>query len=396
MSEDTRPDSHLYNFTSEKAGMQGIDRAEINRVIHEASKDSDFYKHQVARDAQIQERIASMQVEIEQFLAQGEAHVRRFREKVDAVMAEIEGKRVMTETWIHVDMDMFYAAVEIRDNPELKGLPVAVGGKGMIGTASYEARKFGVRSAMPGFIGEKLCPNLVFVKPNFDKYKAVGKQIRSIFRLYDPEFESMGLDEAHLHVTPYLNSRGLNTDEGRQELAKEIRGKIFEMTQLTASAGIACNKMLAKIGSDVNKPNGQFYLPPDKDQILSFISSQNVRKIPGIGKVSEKILNELGISTCSQIIQERVKLFAVFSQSSFEFFLSSALGIGSIHHPVEVEDQKSISISRTFRAMDDIQALEDMLKRFCSEVIEELQRKNGSFKTITVFYKTAKFESKSK
>jgi DNA polymerase kappa len=364
--------------------------------MHEATKDSDFYKQQLTRDAQIQEKIASMQVEIEQFFAQGEAHIRRFREEVEAKTAEIEGKRVLAETWIHVDMDMFYAAVEIRDDPSLKEKPVAVGGMNMVCTANYVARKFGVRSAMPGFIAKKLCPDLVFVGLHFDKYKEIARQVRDILKDYDPEYESMGLDEAHLWVTSCLATRGMDNDEGRQELAREIRRRIYETTQLTASAGIGPNKMLAKIGSDINKPDGQFYLPPDRDQILPFITSQNVRKIPGIGKVSEKILNELGITTCAQILEERLKLFAVFSPNSFEFFVASALGIGSTRHPTEIEDQKSISVSRTFRATEDIQQLEDMMRKYCKEVAEELQSKGGCFKTVTVFYKTAKFESKSK
>lgn len=395
MSEE-RKEEHLYNFTGEKAGMKGVDKAEVNRVIHEATKDSDFYKQQLTRDSQIQEKIASMQVEIDQFLAQGESHIRRFREEVEEKTAEIESKRVLTQTWIHVDMDMFYAAVEIRDKPELKELPVAVGGMNMVCTANYVARKFGVRSAMPGFIAKKLCPELVFVGLHFDKYKEIAGQVRGILKDYDPEFESMGLDEAHLWVTPCLTARGMDNDEGRQELAREIRRRIFEKTQLTASAGIGPNKMLAKIGTDINKPDGQFYLPPDRDQIVAFIAGQNVRKIPGIGKVSEKILNELGISTCAQILAERLKLFAVFSPNSFEFFIASALGISSTQHPTEVEDQKSISVSKTFRATDDIQELEDRLRKYCTEIAEELQSKGATFKTVTVFYKTAKFESKSK
>jgi DNA polymerase kappa len=153
-------------------------------------------------------------------------------------------------------MDMFYAAVHIRDNPELAKIPIAVGSESMISTANYVARQYGVRSAMPGFIGKKLCPELVFVPYEFSKYKEASRIFKAILEEYDPEYESMGLDEANIDATNYLLEHEMNTDEGRQALALEIRTRINEATKLTCSAGISCNKTLAKICSDFNKPNG--------------------------------------------------------------------------------------------------------------------------------------------
>ena len=170
---------------------------------------------------------------------------------------------MLTHTWIHIDMDMFYAAVEIRDKPELAAVPLAVGSESMISTANYEARKYGVRSAMPGFIARKLCPQLVIVPCNFSKYREVAAVFQEIVESYDPDFESMGLDEANLDVTEYCMNHQITTDEQKENLALEIRTKIKEATQLTCSAGIACNRMLAKICTDMNKPDGQTFLPAD-------------------------------------------------------------------------------------------------------------------------------------
>jgi DNA polymerase kappa len=172
------------------------------------------------------------------------------------MLNEIDRTRELTRTWAHIDMDMFYAAVEILDNPSLADKPVAIGSDMMISTANYVARKFGVRSAMPGFIARKLCPDLVFVGCNYKKYKDKSKIFKSILKEYDTEYESMGLDEANLDLTNYLIERGLNTDEGKEIVVLEIRTRIFDATQLTCSSGISCNKMLAKICTDMKKPDG--------------------------------------------------------------------------------------------------------------------------------------------
>ncbi len=183
------------------------------------------------------------------------------------MLNDIEKTRELDRTWAHIDMDMFFAAVEIRDDPSLADKPVAVGGEMMISTANYVARKYGVRSAMPGFIAKKLCPELVFVKCNFRKYKEVSLVFQAILAEYDPAYESMGCDEANLDLTNYLIEKDLNTDEGRQNVVEEIRQRIFEATTLTCSSGISCNKMLAKICTDMKKPNGQTYLRPDAEEI---------------------------------------------------------------------------------------------------------------------------------
>jgi len=263
----------------------------------------------------------------------------------------------------------------------------------MITTANYIARRFGVRSAMPGFIGKKLCPELIFVPPNFGKYQAEGEKIREIFKEYDPNFESMGLDEANLLVTPLLRERGADMHEGRQALAMEIREKIFVETQLTASAGIACNKLLAKMATEINKPNGQFYMQPDRDTIIEFIEQQKIRKVPGIGKVLEKILNELGVDVCGDILKKKLEISFVFNNTSLAFLLKSALGLGSTTHTGVSEEQKSISISRTFPPTENIDEIQKKLSTFCESIAKELEEKDAECRNVTVFIKRGNYET---
>ncbi|MBK7223397.1 MAG: DNA polymerase IV [Saprospiraceae bacterium] len=192
---------------------------------------------------------------------------------------------------IHIDMDAFYASVEQRDFPELRGKAIAVGGgekRGVTTTASYEARKFGVRSAMPGWQAIKLCPELIFVKPRFEVYREVSRQIRTIFFEYTDLVEPMALDEAYLDVTVNNKNMAIATD-----IAKEIRQKIFDVTQLTASAGVSYNKFLAKMASGVQKPNGLTVIKPH--QAAAFIENLAIEKFYGVGKVTASKMLGFGI-----------------------------------------------------------------------------------------------------
>ena len=194
---------------------------------------------------------------------------------------------------IHIDMDAFYASVEQRDEPALKGKPVAVGypaKRGVVAAASYEARSFGVRSAMPSTVAIRKCAELVFVPPRFDVYREVSKQIQAIFKNYTPLVEPLSLDEAYLDVTE--NLKGIPT---AWETAKEIRARIYDETKLTASAGISCNKFLAKLASDYRKPNGQFAIMPD--QAEAFVAALPVAKFYGVGPKTAARMRALGIET---------------------------------------------------------------------------------------------------
>ncbi|MCE9679072.1 DNA polymerase IV [Shewanella sp. AS1] len=201
---------------------------------------------------------------------------------------------------IHVDMDCFYAAVEMRDFPELRGKPIAVGGRsdrrGVISTCNYEARKYGVRSAMASAHALKLCPNLILVPGRMEVYKSVSRQIHSVFARYTELIEPLSLDEAYLDVSRCEAHQGSAT-----LIAEAIRQEIFELTGLTASAGIAPIKFLAKIASDLNKPNGQYVITPNK--VSDFVKGLPLIKIPGVGTVTAAKLEQMGLNTCADVQQ---------------------------------------------------------------------------------------------
>lgn len=272
---------------------------------------------------------------------------------------------------IHLDMDCFYAAVEMRERPELAGRPLAVGGgsrRGVVTTCNYVAREFGVRSAMPGFQARELCPNIVFVPVRFDLYRKDSATIRRILLGYTPLVEPLSLDEAYLDVTSL----------GRYawDIAKEIRARIFEQTQLTSSAGIAPNKMLAKIASDWRKPNGQFAVTPDA--ITAFMLPLPVRKLWGVGPKSAERLEALGIRTCGELQRLDIpELIARFGRWGHELY---SLCRGIDHRPVVTDrPRKSLSNESTFPDnLTSLKACAVELEKLIADLREELQAKEPS------------------
>ncbi|XP_061875433.1 DNA polymerase kappa isoform X2 [Colius striatus] len=398
-----------------KAGMEGLDKEKINKIIMEATK-------------------------------------------VDKLVVELEQSRNLSSTIVHIDMDAFYAAVEMRDNPELKGKPIAVGSMSMLSTSNYHARRYGVRAAMPGFIAKKLCPHLTIVPLNFEKYGKVSKEVREILAEYDHNFMPMGLDEAYLNITEHLEER-LNWPEEKrrfffytesttekdkyyknisakfnesgyssspvlfedntplmgdhakqrdpsaensvvfgtsaEEVVKEIRFRIEQKTQLTASAGIAPNTMLAKMCSDRNKPNGQCRISPERQAVLDFLQDLPIRKVPGIGKVTEKMLKALGIVTCSQLYQQRALLSLLFSEASWRNFLAISLGLGSTHLEKDGE-RKSMSTERTFNEINTAEDQYSLCRELCRDLAQELQKHGLKGKTVTLKLKNVNFEVKTR
>ncbi len=244
---------------------------------------------------------------------------------------------------IHIDMDAFYASVEQLDNPDLRGKSVAVGGsekRGVVSAASYEARKFGVRSAMSGLQAKRLCPELIFVKPRFERYGEISKKIRSVFLEYTDLVEPLSLDEAYLDVTE--NKKG---NPSATLIAKEIRERIFNELGLTASAGISINKFVAKVASDYNKPNGQKTVNP-KD-VIPFLEGLDIRKFYGVGKVTAEKMYQLGIFTGKDLKEKSLEfLIAQFGKSG-QYYYYVVRGI----HESEVKPnriRKSLAAERTF------------------------------------------------
>ncbi|HYS55296.1 MAG TPA: DNA polymerase IV [Thermoanaerobaculia bacterium] len=289
---------------------------------------------------------------------------------------------------IHIDMDAFYASVEQRDQPELRGKPVIVGWPGersVVCAASYEARKFGVHSAMPSSRAKRLCPDGVFIAPNFEKYGAVSKHIRAIFERHTPLVEPLSLDEAYLDVTQELT--GIPT---ATETAEAIRREIRTETQLTASAGVAPNKFLAKIASDWRKPDGLFVIRPE--QIEGFLVGLPVRKIPGVGKVTEKVMVDMGVATVGDLQrfseQQLTDRFGKWGTRLWE------LARGIDESPVEPSrKRKSYSSESTFPHDITIEEVADYIRNEAHSLWEALAHRKLVGRTVTLKLRTGRFET---
>lgn len=258
---------------------------------------------------------------------------------------------------IHVDMDCFYAAVEMKYNPQLKGKPVGIGGppqsRSVLCTASYEARKFGVRAAMPSSRAVKLCPQLILVPPNFSLYKKESARVREIFQRFTNKIEPLSLDEAYLDVSECKQFHGSAT-----LIAQAIRKAIFDELELTASAGIAPNKFLAKVASDWNKPNGQYVITPDK--VDEFVEVLPVTKIFGVGKVTGQKLHELGIITCGDLQKTPLEVLVRFFGSRAQELKDFSYGVD--HREVITEwERRSLTVEETFSK--DVGSFEELKKK---------------------------------
>ena len=290
---------------------------------------------------------------------------------------------------IHVDMDAFYASVEQRDNPELRGKPVVVGGqpggRGVVAAASYEARKFGIRSAMSSQHAYRLCPNALFIKPRFDAYRAASAQIMEIFRRYTDLVEPLSLDEAYLDVTENKLSIPLARD-----IARSIKDQIRNETGLTASAGVAPNKFLAKIASDFKKPDGLTVIPPER--VEAFLIELPVRKFPGVGPVTEQKLAALGILTARHLKKfSREELERHFGKSGGWFYricrgLDERL-VSSDH------ERKSLGAEDTFsKDLTEIPEMENELRTIAGKVAGRLEKRELEGRTVTLKVTYSDFE----
>ncbi len=290
---------------------------------------------------------------------------------------------------IHIDMDAFFASVEQRDHPELRGKPIAVGGsgrRGVVAAASYEARKYGVRSAMPGYMARERCPELIFVRHRFSVYKEVSQQIREIFLRYTDLIEPLSLDEAFLDVT----ENKVNINSGTI-IAERIRAEIFQETRLTASAGVSFNKFLAKVASDLNKPNGIAVITPE--EAPTFLDELPIEKFFGIGKATARKMHRLNIKVGKDLKEySKIELAQKFGKSGIWYY-----------HVVRAEDnrpvrssrvRKSVGAERTFS--EDVTSIQDMLHyvRHIAEDVYERLIKHGRFgRTLTLKIKYSDFQT---
>jgi DNA polymerase-4 len=293
---------------------------------------------------------------------------------------------------IHVDMDAFYASVEQLDNPNLKGKPVAVGGneiRGVVSAASYEARKFGVRSAISGVLAKKRCPELIFVPPRFDRYKEISTKIHKIFNDYTDLVEPLSLDEAYLDVTH--NKKG---NPSATLVAQEIRKRIFYEVGLTASAGISVNKFVAKIASDFNKPNGQKTVTPN--EVLPFLEELPIRKFYGVGKVTTEKMYQLGIFSGLDLKGKSLEFLEKHFGKSGTFYYNVVRGI----HDSEVKSNritKSVAAEHTFdeNLTSEIFMLE-RLEQIATVLEKRLKKHAIAGKTVTLKIKYSDFTQQTR
>jgi DNA polymerase-4 len=290
---------------------------------------------------------------------------------------------------IHVDMDAFYASVEQRDDPSLRGLPVAVGGsaaRGVVAAASYEARRFGVRSAMPSVRALRLCPDLVFRKPRFDVYKHVSGQIRAIFLDYTPHVEPLSLDEAYLDVTADLRGIGSAT-----RIAELIRARIKAETGLTASAGVSYNKFLAKLASDQNKPDGLCVIRPGEG--AQFVAGLPVGRFHGVGPRGQEKMAALGIHTGADLASQTQAFLRAQFGSMGEYLFRAARGI-DLRRVRADRPRKSVSAERTFdHDLSSGASLRDTLEDIIEIAWERIERVQARGRTVTLKLKFSDFSN---
>jgi len=357
----------------------------VSEIIYNASKGSKFFNHEQERDRNLTvkiDRIRKEKARLEKL------DLSQDLRRADEYLAELELSRDLSQFIIHVDCDAFFAAVEELDRPELKTVPMAVG-KGVLTTCNYLARKFGVRSGMASFVAKKLCPQLVLLSQNFEKYTAKANEIRAIMAEYDPLFETASVDEAYLNITPYCDENQTDPEEAVQKM----RARILETTKVSVSAGIAANAKIAKIASNQNKPNGQFRVTNEREAIMEFMRDLPVRKVNGIGRVFERELGAIGIVTCGDIYPHRALLTKLFGEKAFQFLAQCYLGLGRTKiEPIEARERKSVSTETTFNEIGDKDEIRAKLRWAAEEMEKDLARTEFKGRTLCLKVKLHTFE----
>ncbi|PKS08698.1 hypothetical protein jhhlp_004751 [Lomentospora prolificans] len=375
-----------------KAGQDSVNQTKVAEIIYNASRGSKFFNREEARDKLLTEKIDGILAHKERLSTPELARARR---EADAYLEQLELTRDLSQYIVHVDCDAFFAAVEELDRPELKEVPFAVG-KGVLTTCNYHARRFGVRSGMASFVAMKLCPHLILIPNNHEKYRAKAAEVRDIFADYDPRFESASIDEAYLNVTAYCVSHP-DPDTGEPanpaDVVAQMRREIHERTHVTVSAGIAPNARLAKICSNINKPNGQYVLPNERGAIMKFIRDLPTRKLMGIGRVMERELAAVGIATLGDVYEKREIVKPLFGDKTYSFLMHACLGLGRTKiQPAEEYERKSVGTERTFKAISDPTELRDRLRKTTDDLETELEKAGVKGRTVVLKVKLHTFE----
>lgn len=376
---------HLLGPSLTKAGQDTVDQQKVSEIIYNASKGSKFFNNEQVKDKTLTDkitRILTKRSRLEKLDLMPDLR------RADDYIAELELTRDLSQVVVHIDCDAFFAAVEELDRPELKDVPMAVG-KGVLTTCNYHARRFGCRSGMAGFVAMKLCPQLICVPMNFAKYSAKADEVREVLALYDPGFESASCDEAYLNLTQYCEDHNMTPEEA----VSQLRAEVHEKTKITVSAGIAANAKLAKICSNKNKPNGQFFLQRDRQTIMEFMKTMPTRKVNGIGRVFERELDAIGVKTCGDIYAHRAYLSQLFGQKAFQFLMQCYLGLGRTKiQRAEDYERKSVGTETTFREMQSPDALRDKLRYIAEELEGDLKRTEYKGRTLCIKIKLHTYE----
>ncbi|ORY57909.1 impB/mucB/samB family protein [Pseudomassariella vexata] len=376
---------HLLGPSLTKAGQDLVDQTKVSEVIYNVSKGSKYFNREEAKDQMLTKKIERV---LEQKRGLEKLDLSRELRHADQLITQLEASRDLTQHIVHVDCDAFYAAVEQLDRPELKDVPFAVGG-GVLTTCNYLARKYGCRSGMAGFVAKKLCPELLLIPLNFDKYTSKAHEVREVLADYDPRFESASIDEAYLNITEYCIEHAMTPGDA----VEQMRAEIHEKTKITVSAGIAANAKLAKICSNMNKPNGQYILPSDRNAIMSFMRDLPTRKVNGIGRVLERELAEIGVKTCGDIYPQRQFLRQLFGEKTYEFLMLCYLGLGRTEvQPAEEYERKSVGTESTFRDMSDSVQLREKLRWTADELEKDMRRAEVKGRTLVLKVKLHTYE----
>ena len=357
----------------------------VSEIIYNASKGSKFFNHEEARDKVLTEKISRI---LSRKKHLDTLDLTRELRQADALITQLELTRDLSRIIVHVDCDAFYAAVEQLDRPDLADVPFAVGG-GVLTTCNYAARRFGCRSGMAGFVAKRLCPDLTVLPLRFDRYRAVAADVRAVLARYDPRFEAASVDEAYVDLTAYCADNHLSPEDA----VRRMRAEVHESARVTVSAGIAANTRLAKICSNVNKPDGQFLLPSDRPTVLAFMRDLPCRKVNGIGRVLERELAALGIRNCGDIYPQRQYLSRLFGDKVCEFLLRCYLALGRTSiQPAEEYERKSVGTESTFREMLDPAQLREKLRWTAAELEKDLRKAECKGRTLVLKVKLHTYE----
>uniref|UniRef100_A0A8D2AAI7 DNA polymerase kappa n=1 Tax=Sus scrofa TaxID=9823 RepID=A0A8D2AAI7_PIG len=387
-----------------KAGMEGLDKEKINKIIMEATKGSRFYGNELKREKQVNQRIENMMQQKAQITSQ---QLRKAQLQVDRFAMELEQSRDLSNTIVHIDMDAFYAAVEMRDNPELRDKPIAVGSRNMLSTSNYHARKFGVRGAMPGFIAKRLCPQLIIVPPNFDKYRAVSSEVKEIFADYDPNFMALSLDEAYLNITKHLEERQNWPEDKRKyfiktgnSLENDKPGK--EVNKLSEHERSISPLLFEDSPPDLKSPGNSFQVNFEEPN-----NPQMTQNSVVFGTSAEEVVKEIRFRieqkttlTASAGIAPNTMLAKVCSDKNkpngqYQILPNRQVVMDFIKD-LPIRKRKSMSVERTFSEINKAEEQYSLCQELCSELAQDLQKEGLKGRTVTLKLKNVDFEVKTR